>query len=322
MSNTPRALQLFPRMSRLLFACVLIWPNLYAQTGASLSASMNAAQGDFAGLVEIGNGRRLYLECHGAGSPTVIPESGFRNTAAIWTISDDPRQKPVFPDVAEFTHVCAYDRPGTTLADNQFSRSDPVPMPRTIPEIVSDLHALLTAAQISGPYVLTAHSLGGIMARMYTATYPYSVVGLVLVDAYPENLAELLGPTNGLLFEQLATSVPPVFKNYPDLENIDFAAAADLMRQTAKTKPLRPLPLYVLSRGLPIALPAGGLPADFPLDLENAWRAGQNQLAALLPDSQHRIACKSEHYIQVEQPRLVVDAVRQVVRSVQEGVWP
>jgi pimeloyl-ACP methyl ester carboxylesterase len=195
-------------------------------------------------------------------------------------------------------------------------------MPRTIPEIVSDLHALLTAAQISGPYVLTAHSLGGIMARMYTATYPYSVVGLVLVDAYPENLAQLLGPANGLLFEQLATSVPPVFENYPDLENIDFAAAADLMLQTAQTKPLRPLPIYVLSRGLPIALPASGLPAGFPLQLENAWRAGQNQLAALLPDSQHRIAWKSEHYIQVEQPLLVVDSVREVVRAVREGVWP
>jgi pimeloyl-ACP methyl ester carboxylesterase len=322
MSNAPRILQLLPRTSRLLFACVLIWPNLYAQTGASLSASMNAAQGDFSGLVEIGNGRRLYLECHGTGSPTVILESGFRNTAAIWTISDHPHQKPVLPDVAEFTHVCAYDRPGTTLSDNQFSRSDPVPMPRTVPEIVSDLHLLLTAAQISGPYVLTAHSLGGIMARMYTATYPYSVVGLVLVDAYPENLAELLGPTNGPLFEQLATSVPPAFKNYPDLENIDFAAAADQMRQTAKTEPLRPLPIYVLSRGLPIALPASGLPAGFPLDLENAWRAGQNQLAALLPDSQHRIACKSEHYIQVEQPLFVVDTVRQVVRAVREGVWP
>ncbi len=256
------------RTSRLLFACVLIWPSLYAQTGASQSASMNAAQGDFSGLVEIGNGRRLYLECHGTGSPTVILESGFRNTAAIWTISDHPGQKPVLPEVAEFTHVCAYDRPGTTLSDNQFSRSDPVPMPRTIPEIVSDLHALLTAAQISGPYVLTAHSLGGIMARMYTATYPYSIVGLVLVDAYPENLAELLGPTNGLLFEQLAMSVPPVFKNYPDLENIDFAAAADLMSKTAKSSRCGPCP-YMSSHG---ACPLLYLRAACPPVFHWTWR--------------------------------------------------
>jgi hypothetical protein len=45
-------------------------------------------------------------------------------------------------------------------------------------------------------------------------------------------------------------------------------------------------------------------------------------LATLLPDSQHRIASKSEHYIQVEQPLFVVDAVRQVVKAVRGGVWP
>ncbi len=293
-----------------------------AQATASRPTSVNAAQGDFAGLVEIGNGRRLYLECRGAGSPTVILESGFRNTATIWTISDEADQRPVFDQVAEFTHVCAYDRPGTTLSDNQFNRSDPVPMPRTVPEIVSDLHALLRAARIPGPYVLTAHSLGGIMARMYTATYPYSVIGLILIDAYPENLAELLGPTNGPVFARLVVAVPPLLKSYSDLENVDLAAATDLMRRTAQSKPLRPMPLYVLSRGLPIPFPKTSLPPDFSADLENAWQAGQNELAALLPDSQHMSARKSEHYIQVEQPDLVAKAVRQVLRAVRQGSWP
>jgi pimeloyl-ACP methyl ester carboxylesterase len=309
------------KLGGLVFVFLPVAPtDSYAQP-APMPASVNAGQGDFAGLVEIDNGRRLYLECRGVGSPTVILESGFRNTATVWTVSDSLRQKPVLSQIAAFTHVCAYDRPGTTFSDNQFSRSDPVPMPRTIPEIVYDLHALLTAAQIHGPYVLAAHSLGGVMARMYTATYPYSVIGLILVDAYPENLAELLGPTNGPLFEQLAAAVPEVFENYLDFENIDFGAAAELMRQTARSKPLRPLPLYVLSRGLPITLPQDNLPPRFSLDLENGWRAGQNQLAALLPDAQHRIARKSEHYIQVEQPNLVVNAVRQVWRAVREGLW-
>ena len=33
-------------------------------------------KGDFAGLVAIGAGRKMYLECSGSGSPTVILESG------------------------------------------------------------------------------------------------------------------------------------------------------------------------------------------------------------------------------------------------------
>jgi pimeloyl-ACP methyl ester carboxylesterase len=309
---------LFPRLERIISQGM-------QETGEALGKTergADAGQGEFTGTVDIDNGRRLYLECHGRGSPTVILESGFRNTASIWAVSDSRGEKPVFSHIAEFTHVCAYDRPGTTLASNQFSRSDPVLMPRTIPEIVSDLHKLLTVAQIPGPYVLAAHSLGGIMARMYAATYPYSVVGLILADAYPENLAELLGPKNGPLFEHLAMAVPGVFKSYADLEKIDFAAATDLMRRTARSKPLRPLPLYVLSRGLPIVLPESSLPPGFSPDLEKGWREGQNQLAALLPDAQHRIARKSEHYIQVEQPNLVVNAVWQVWKAVRDGFWP
>src|SRR5437762_7733778 len=73
-----------------------------------------AAQGDFAGLVDAG-GRRLYLECRGAGSPTVILEAGYRSPATVW--SDDLYQpeRPrtmVLDGVAAVTRVCAYERPG------------------------------------------------------------------------------------------------------------------------------------------------------------------------------------------------------------------
>ena len=41
-------------------------------------------------------------------------------------------------------------------------------MPRTAGQVVDDLHALLTAAAVPGPYLLVAHSLGGLFARLYT----------------------------------------------------------------------------------------------------------------------------------------------------------
>src|SRR5712692_3707266 len=43
-----------------------------------------AAQGEFAGLVDIG-GRRLYLECQGTGSPTVVLLSGYSNHGGVWS---------------------------------------------------------------------------------------------------------------------------------------------------------------------------------------------------------------------------------------------
>jgi hypothetical protein len=38
----------------------------------------------FASLVDIGDGRRIYLECRGMGSPTVVLEAGYRSSARVW----------------------------------------------------------------------------------------------------------------------------------------------------------------------------------------------------------------------------------------------
>jgi pimeloyl-ACP methyl ester carboxylesterase len=77
----------------------------------------------------------------------------------------------VLPGIARSARVCAYDRPGTLrYSENQGSittRTSPVPMPRTAADVVTDLHTLLRAADVPGPYVLVAHSLGGIFSRLY-----------------------------------------------------------------------------------------------------------------------------------------------------------
>lgn len=118
---------------------------------ATPAAAKPAATGDFAGLVDIGGGRRLWLECRGEGSPTVILEAGYRSPANVWTDDllqpDDPRTM-VLEGAAGFTRVCAYERPGAAgVIDGELqpSRSDPVPMPRTAESVFADLHALLEA---------------------------------------------------------------------------------------------------------------------------------------------------------------------------------
>ena len=110
--------------------------------------------------------RKIYLECSGSDSPTVILESGYRNDADIWSAELEPGMSPVFSQVAKFTRVCAYDRPGTFLDPDHLGRSTPMPMPRTARDLVSDLHAVLQTARVPGPYVFAAHSFGGIFARL------------------------------------------------------------------------------------------------------------------------------------------------------------
>jgi pimeloyl-ACP methyl ester carboxylesterase len=275
-------------------------------------------RGEIEAQFDVGDGRKMYLECHGWGSPTVILEAGFRNSSGIWHISDNANQASVWDGVGTMTRVCAYDRPGTTLGAEKSSKSDPVPMPRTGPEIVHELHALLRSAHVPGPYILVAHSLGGIFSRLYASAYPDSIIGLVLVDAFPENIAQLLGNRDGAIFLELVVQVPDAFKDYKGLENVDLPELVQWMQNTAREKPLRPMPLVVLARGKPIALPKS-LPDVFSEHLESAWRKGQLYLASLIPGSEFVVARESEHYIEVEQPELVVDAVRRELSAVRWG---
>jgi pimeloyl-ACP methyl ester carboxylesterase len=70
--------------------------------------------GDFAGLVDIGGGRKMYLTCRGTGSPTVVLVGGLRASAEDWSVADKSAPA-VFPEVRKFTRVCACDRPGTPV---------------------------------------------------------------------------------------------------------------------------------------------------------------------------------------------------------------
>jgi pimeloyl-ACP methyl ester carboxylesterase len=290
---------------------------------ASPAATAMATEGDFAGLVDIG-GRSLYLECRGSGSPTVILEAGFRSRADYWTddlIQPDAPRTMVFAGVAAFTRVCAYDRPGTTTVIDgilQPSRSDPVAMPRTALDSVHDLHALLQAAQLPGPYVLVGHSYGGMLGRLYASTYPNEIVGMVLVDAFSEGLEDQMTTEQWTAYEDLFQPVPEALAGYEDLEFTELDTSASQVRETTAASALRPIPLVVLSRGQVMQMPAdlpGGLTGE---GLEHAWTVEQDRLAALLPNARHVIARESEHYIQLQQPELVIEAVRQVVEAVRD----
>lgn len=266
----------------------------------------------------------MYCECRGSGSPTVILESGYRNDADIWSTQFEPGMTTVFSEVAKFTRVCVYDRPGTFLDKDHWGRSTPVPMPRTARDLVSDLHVLLQNARIPGPYVLAAHSFGGIFARLYASTYPKEVVGMVLVDALSEKVRTGLTPEQWKLYVDFGFTKPtPGLERHKDIETLDVNASLDQMEKAATAEPLRSMPLFVLTQGQPFDLsPWQPLPADFPGALNKAWHSAQDALVALAPNAKHKIATRSSHYIQAQEPQLVVDAIKQVVEAVRNpATW-
>lgn len=283
----------------------VVWSALALALVLAASASASA------GLVTLPDGRRIYLECRGSGSPTVILESGAGNAGDIWSSRGPGSHTPeVLPSVARFTRVCTYDRPGTSLQDGAPSRSDPVPQPRTLAQDVAELHDLLVAAHIRPPYVLAGHSLGGMMLRLFAGTYPHQMRGFVSIDAAEE-----------IYYGAYLALLTPEELNTPGVE-VSVSGAAAEMWQARVDKPLRPMPMIVLEHSRdrrrvpnPFAAPPG-VPI---LQLEQAFQASQNDLASLLPGTRHIIATKSGHYIQLEQPELVIGSIRGVVGLARRG---
>jgi len=259
----------------------------------------------------------MYITCRGHGGATVVLVGGYHTAANVWSARVPGSDRtPVLPGVGRFAHVCAYDRPGTLRNVGLVSRSDPVPMPRTTRDGVRELHSLLRAADLPGPYVLVGHSLGGMIVRQYASTYPHQVAGLVLVDALNERLARELGPQYWATYVAFQYVPVPGFEDYRDAEVFDFAASARQLRRVASARPLRAdLPVYVLSKGQSFGVPDDQL--GFPLAaLDAAWRKAQDWLARLVPHTPHVIATDSGHDIHVNDPQLVIKAIRNVLRRV------
>jgi pimeloyl-ACP methyl ester carboxylesterase len=128
-------------------------------------------------MVDIG-GRRLRLVCEGplSASPTVWMEAGaFSGAADFAAIQQRLAEKGL--------RSCAYDRAGMGFSDQR-------PDPRDGDAITADLDKLIVASGERGPFILMAHSMGGLYVRQYAARHPDKVAGLVLIEAVtPELMA-------------------------------------------------------------------------------------------------------------------------------------
>ena len=233
-------------------------------------------------------GLNLHVRCEGertSGAPMVVLEAGAGNSANTW--------RDVFGPIAQFVRVCAYDRPG-------LGSSDPAPQPRAPLDIITTLHALLVSAGERPPYMMAGHSWGGEIVRLYATRYAAEVVGLVLIDSSHEDQVR-----------RFAAVTPPVAPGNVERPSAPGAVPpeqADLETMGAELSKNRwhaNMPLVVLTRTPP---PAANQDARL-----NVWQELQRDLATRSPHAEHIVAAKSGHYIQNDEPSLVIEAVRRVV---------
>lgn len=291
----------------------------------------------FGKIIEV-NGHGLHYQVMGEGHPVVILESGQAATHLDWQL--------VQPEVARFTQVVSYDRAG-------YGWSDLSAKPRTAQQVVEDLRQLLQIAEIQPPYVLVGMSLSGIFVRLFAYQNPEEVSGMVLVSVSHERMDEEMPPAMVKLnqqFEWLTIHVFPIaarmgllrllvkFNQLPFLQNLidklplalqvsakaiysrtqfwqavaqesaAFSDSIEQIKQARHTKLFPNIPLIVLSSGKP------DLGAS--MELIETMQVLDSDLATESLQGIQVIAEQSGHGIHLDEPELVIDAIRQVVEQV------
>jgi pimeloyl-ACP methyl ester carboxylesterase len=279
-------------------------------------------------MVDVG-GHHLHLYCVGSGSPTVvILGAGF---SFDWGL--------VQPDVAKFTQVCTYDPAGTAWSEPNSNVS--------CSQRVTELHTLLQNASLKGPYILVGQSIGAVVGRLYAATYPDELAGMVILDhaiiqIHHDTIVALNGPSgspNALVpmpapgglspGPQVVTmhsgpdaseKLPPEDQalhkwatSLPSFPNISGEymganeACMDELDSSAKDHP-------ALLGTKPLVVVQAGI---FPPPLADKRAKLQTDLLALSENSKAETAQNSHHDIEMEQPQIVVSAIQQVVTASQ-----
>ena len=300
-----------------------------ASIGGGIETALEAVdtvRHPMAGEVVDVDGHGMHLSCTGTGSPTVVlePGGGELSSNLGW----------ITPAVARDTRVCVYDRPGRGW-------SDPTDTPQDGSRVAADLHTLLHAAHVPGPYVLAGHSFGGLYVLTYAAHYPDEVAGMVLIDSTspttpaPQTEAPAaasdgpvargsalvsvvarfgLGRLYSLIsYDSLPTQsrdeVRATISTAATLRSTidEFAQASTSMQEAAELRDFGAKPLVVLTAG-------DGSDAS--------WFAKQDKLAHLSTNTVHRVVAGASHEMLVGDRTAsasTIAAIRDVVSAIRSG---
>jgi pimeloyl-ACP methyl ester carboxylesterase len=227
------------------------------------------------------NGQNFHIETSGAFGPTVVFEAGLGNDSTTWKMVAGP--------IAQFARVVLYDRAGLGQSLPMENKNSAI----TAQEVATNLHTLLSAADIRPPFILVGHSLGGLYSQMFARMYPGDVSGAVLLDsASPYAPSEL----------KTRAQLEPGTAAYLEQEGIP-----ESNRQVANGHPFPRVPLTIIA-----ATDHG----PYFKNWEPTLMRLQQQLAGLSPQATLVVASGSGHDVQIDRPETVIDAVRQMARAV------
>ncbi|WP_019926267.1 alpha/beta fold hydrolase [Nocardia sp. BMG111209] len=273
------------------------------------------------------DGRRIFVHRLGTGGPPVVFLPG---AGAVGLDYFAVQQK-----VSQFCTAVVYDRGGTGY-------SDPVPLPRTAAAVATELHEVLHAQNLTAPYVLVAHSLGGAYAHRFTQLYPGEVAGLVWLDGFHRDWADFQpaaanstdrqpAPDPGRMRPALRAMFTELVADYPEhlrqplidahtgdewlragiAERRSLTALADELRAGPD---LPDVPVVALTTEGTDPGPQASIPEETMRAVHQGMRKMAAAVVSTVSSGEHRVVSDAGHHgLCFTRPDIVVRAIRDVV---------
>jgi pimeloyl-ACP methyl ester carboxylesterase len=239
------------------------------------------------------SGRCSYM-LSGHGPPNIVLFSGAGVSLQGW--------EPLYPEIEKLGAVFGWNRFG-------MQGSDPPPRRQTGTTVIGSLRELLGYAGLAPPYVLVAHSLGGLFANLYARLHPQEVAGVLFIEATHPDDQEALKKHENQLARALARvlTLPEVFFK-PNLHR-ELATVGETVQEIASAGAFPQVPVRVITGGL---TPKAAMVSPGVL---GAKRANQQALARLSPHGEQVIAQKSGHFPQLTEPGVVLHVLEELVAT-------
>ena len=243
-------------------------------------------------LYQIAGCPKLEYAVAGEGRPIIVFLSGYgTEMITSW--------RKVYPEAGQVSSVFAYNRPG-------YGGSDKADKQQTGAAIVSSLRDFLLKIGLNPPYVLVGHSIGGLYANLFARLHPQEISGVVLVDsAHPEQ-QKLLRVHEGMV-QRIVTWILNVLDSAIHSRHSEISSFNETAMQIRDAGPFPAIPLIVISAG---KQPASWLVRD---EVIRVLLDNQRSLASMSPNGKQVIAEKSGHFVQNDEPELVIQAIREIV---------
>jgi pimeloyl-ACP methyl ester carboxylesterase len=225
------------------------------------------------------------------GGTNVVFMNGFRIQFKTWD--------KVYPELKYENNVILFNRRG-------IGRSQKANKAQDGSTVIEDMRSLFSISRLDPPFLLVAHSLGGLFANLYARVYPNEVAGVVFVDApHQSEIAEQRSFNPPFIVSLLFNSLRTAEKLFDQFRYSEDECVDETIDQinSAGTFPNVPVAVVTGTKKMPF----------IPVKAFDIHQEYQTKLLSLSTNSAQYLCHGSGHFPQITEPEKVITAIKKTL---------